>query len=283
MKNKVSVLGSGFVSSHLNYNKILDRLDLSEINIESLINKNKPDILINCIGKTGRPNIDSCENEKEITSATNTALPILLAKVCEKHSIKLIQINSGCIYFGESPNIIEYKDSDDKIIKKDLGWREDDFANPKSFYSKTKYACDLSIGDMGNVAILRIRMPISEQKSERNLISKLKKYKQVIDIPNSMTYINDLVKFIDFVINKNLSGIYHVTNPEPMTAAQIMKEYKKYIKSHLFEIIDESELDKITKAKRSNCILNTDRLKSTGFVMTPSEVAIQSCVKEYCS
>lgn len=277
---KIKVLGNGFVANHLDYNKITDRLSVSETEIDNLINREKPDVLINCIGKTGRPNVDSCEDEKEITSAINVSLPILLAKTCQKHSIKLIHIGSGCIFFGISP-YVETAAMTNAIVK-DYGWKETDIANPKSFYSKTKYACDLAIGDMSHVSILRIRMPISEERSERNLIYKLSNYNKVIDIPNSITYMRDLSRFVNFVIDKDLNGIYHVTNPSPTTAAKIMLEYQKYVPSHSFNTIDESELDRITKAKRSNCILNTDKLKSTGFIMTSTDLVIKNCVKSYC-
>ena len=120
---KIYTLGNGFVSEHLPYSKITNRLDCSSKHIENMIDIHKPDVIINCIGKTGRPNIDQCEFQQSETAIANTVLPILLADTCEKHSIHLIQIGSGCIYFGESPNIT---------------WKEENFANPKSFYSKTK-------------------------------------------------------------------------------------------------------------------------------------------------
>lgn len=263
---KVRVIGSGFVSDHLSYEKIPQRLESLE-QIRLILSSYPCDVLINCIGKTGRPNIDQCENNKFETTLANTVIPIMLAEECAKRKIKLIQIGSGCIYFGEPPN--------------KTGWNEDDPANPKSFYSKSKYACDLAIGSLPNVATLRIRMPISTLDTPRNLINKLRGYKQIIDIPNSMTFMDDLVRCIDWVIDQDISGIWHVTNPEPLTAAQIMKEYQKYVPEHQFEIITKERLDALTKAERSNCILDTSKLKNAGFQMTPSQEALEKCMKQY--
>lgn len=276
---KIFTIGKGFVSEHLNYPSIPSRLEYNEKQIDSVLDEYKPDVLINCIGKTGRPNIDWCESNKVETSMANTALPILLANACEKKSIHLIQIGSGCIFFGESPNAV-YNDSPNTLCY-DLGWKETNFANPQSYYTKAKYACDLVLGTMKNVSLLRIRMPISTKNHPRNLINKLRSYNQIIDIQNSVTFMDDLVECISKFATKNITGTYHVTNPGSLSAAQIITEYKRYFPKHMFEIITGDQLDKLTLAKRSNCILNTDKLSSAGISMKSADQALVDCMKEY--
>ena len=286
---KVLTIGNGFVADHLPYEKINERLYLDDSFVRFILDHFKPDVLINCIGKTGRPNVDWCETHKEETASANVAIPVMLAQECQKKSIRLIQIGSGCIYFGKSPRAdLVYNMNhatwaevvhDHQLV--DPGWREEDFANPKSFYSKTKYACDLALGGMNLVTTLRIRMPVSVQNNPRNLINKLRGYKQIIDIPNSMTFMKDLTKCIQWAIDKDQTGVFHVVNPEPLTAVQIMKEFQKYVPKHQFEIISEEQLDNLTTAKRSNCILNTDKLSAAGFQMTHSEQALKECMSDY--
>jgi len=281
---KICTIGNGFVASHLNYELIDTRLETDSKAIANVLDKFKPDVLINCIGKTGRPNIDWCESHKEETAAINTALPIILAEECSKKSIHLIHIGSGCIFFGESPNKKFVNVDNYSLIGEfevDAGWKEDDFANPKSHYSKTKYSCDLVLGNMKNVTTLRIRMPISIKNDHRNLINKLKNYSQIINIKNSMTFMDDLVRCIDWVAKEKHTGIFHVTNPQPLTAVQIMNEYKKYVPSHQFSVINENELDKLTLAKRSNCLLDTTKLNEKGFYMNNSEEALTKCMLDY--
>lgn len=267
-------IGAGFVSAHLPYERIDQRIN-SLLDIHNMLEKHKPDVLINCIGKTGRPNVDWCESNKEITAFANTAIPIMLADGCKSFDVRLIQIGSGCIYFGDSPCKGERPGATDP------GWREDDLANPKSYYSKTKYACDLALGAVPHVTTLRIRMPISTQNNPRNFINKIRGYNQVIDIPNSVTFMDDLTRCIDWAITTKQSGIFHVTNPEPLSAADVMREYQKHNPSHKFSIIDEDELDRITVAKRSNCIINSDKLRRAGFTMTPTKEALEHCMTAY--
>lgn len=278
---KVITIGNGFIANHLPYQILQNKLSSDQNSIITFIDKYKPDVIVNAIGFCGVPNVDQCEIEKDRTYIANTVLPMLLATECKNHSIKMIHIGSGCIYFGESP--YSYHEKGWNKPTRDLGWREDNFANPKSFYSKTKYATDLILGEMNHVTTLRIRMPISSKNTPRNLINKLKNYQQIINIPNSITFMDDLIRCIDWFINEkfNESGIFHVTNPQPLTAVQIMQEYQKYIKNHTFDIINEYQLDKLTNAKRSNCILDSTKLEKTGFKMTPSVEALETCMSTY--
>lgn len=290
---KVFTLGAGFVADHLPYPIIKKRLPLAWDWIDSILSGYEPDVLINCIGKTGRPNVDWCESHKEETMSANVTLPLLLAEYCKANNIHLIQIGSGCIYFGESPNFhwlqgdgTPWPERNEGVfvipgIKVEDGWKETDFANPQSFYSKTKYSCDLMLGSLPHVTTLRIRMPVSDKDVPRNLINKLRGYKQVIDIPNSMTFMSDLTRCIDWAVQNRPGGIYHVANPQPLTAARIMKEFQKYVPSHSFEYITERQLDSMTVAKRSNCILNTDKLRLAGFKMTDAEEALEACMAKY--
>ena len=43
-----------------------------------------PDVVINCAGKTGRPNVDWCEDHKEETVRANVTGPLILLDECRK-------------------------------------------------------------------------------------------------------------------------------------------------------------------------------------------------------
>jgi dTDP-4-dehydrorhamnose reductase len=282
---KVVTVGNGFIANHLPYEIANYRITPNEDDMLELIDQYKPDVIVNATGFCGKPNIDQCELERTKTYMSNVVIPLMIAEQCERHNIHLIHIGSGSIFFGKSPNII-YEDVDPGnpslgTIDYDSGWKEDDFANPQSFYSKTKYSCDLALGSMNNVTTLRIRMPISDKNNNRNLINKLKGYNSIIDIKNSVTFVNDLVRCIDWAAKNTKNGIYHVVNPEPLTAVDIIKEYQKYVPDHKYNIISEKELDKITFAKRSNCILNGDKLSKAGFKMTSSRESLIDCMLKY--
>jgi 3,5-epimerase/4-reductase len=275
---KVKVVGSGFIASHLPYEQIkIDTHGSYDDLLDSLYwdGDNLPDVVINCIGRCGSPNIDWCEGHKQETSYSNTVLPIMLANACNKQGVRFIHIGSGCIFATSTYNR-------PNISSLTYSWKETDWPNPQSYYAKTKYAADLAIADLPNTTILRIRMPISTKSHPRNLINKLIGYKQVLNEPNSMTFMPDFVRAVQWVIDNDKRGIWHITNQGILTAADIMTEYQRYVPSHKFETISADQLDEITIAKRSNCILNCNKLKQAGFEMTPAKKALEEVMMEYC-
>ena len=269
---KIFVLGKGFISDHFNYPKITERLNYSDIQIESIIDRYKPDVIINCIAKTGIGNTDWCSSNKELTYNANTILPVLLSRQCVRHSIHMVHISTGSIFNDCSPNYIN---------DMDLGWMEEDQATPQSFYEHSKYIADLAIKNNDNTTILRIKLPISTVHHPKNLITKLISYPKLIDAQNSMTFVWDFVDCVDWVIKNNICGVYHVANPGTLSAVDVMEEYRKHNPNHTFEVISEKELEKLTIEKRSNSVLNSDKLINAGFEMKPAKIALVEYMTKY--
>lgn len=288
MTKKVIVVGNGFIASHLNYPIMDYRLEDNYHFLGDWLDGANPDVIINCIGYCGGKNIDGCERDKQRTFETNTVLPMRLVMACETRNIRVIQIGSGCIYYGHSPSTIYGEWSDNllgnkpyKPIVMDSGWKETDAAAPLSTYSKSKYACDLALGTMENVTTLRIRMPISDKASSRNLLSKLVNYKEVVEEPNSVTFLNDLSRAVDWAVSREVSGTYHVCSPKPITHSRILNEYQKYVPDHSFKSITPKELNALCAAPRSNCIIDSSKIMSEGFEFLDQEEELGRCVKGF--
>jgi dTDP-4-dehydrorhamnose reductase len=293
---KVIVLGNGFIASHLKYPKARLHLIESEYIINEALNQFGVDVVINATGFTGRPNVDECEIRKSDTYMGNVVFPCMLASECEKKSIQLIHLGSGCIYYGPSPSAInryqmncffgpgprpaERPDGHQSWVE-DTGWKETDIANPISHYSKTKYACDLAIGSMKNVTTLRLRMPISTKNTSRNLLNKLLGYSKVLEEPNSVMFMEDLVSAIDWAIENEKTGIYHITSPKPLTHSMLLEEYKKYVPTHTYTSISKEELSTMTTAARSNCILDCRKATSEGFKFGDTDTLMRDTIKAF--
>jgi len=256
------------------FNKFFEDGGISGVDITDLgairkeLDEKKPEIVINAAGITGRPNIDWCEEHKLETIAGNVIGPLNILQVCSERGIYWVHLGSGCIFQGDNNG---------------KGWKETDEANPPSFYSWTKYWTD-SILKNFPILIVRLRLPIDIEPSFRNLIDKLIKYPEVIDSENSVTVIPDLLEAAKKLIDKKLTGIYHVVNPGTIKPSEIMKLYQKIIDpNHQFKIISDKTLYKkgLAKAVRSNCILNTDKLKKEGIVLKPIQKRIVEVIKEY--
>jgi dTDP-4-dehydrorhamnose reductase len=226
--------------------------------------------VVNCAGKTGRPNVDWCEDHQVETYRGNVEGPLALAEVCAGENAYLLHMGSGCIFYGDAPT--------------SGGWREDDFANPTSFYSRTKYAADLVLSRLPHVGIARLRMPIGDRPDPRNLITKLAGYKRIVDVENSVSVVSDLIDVTRQLLEKRATGIFHATNPGTMKHRDLIRLYQELVDpSHRPEFISEDELlgSGLVKKGRSNCILASPRLAELGIHMRPVEEALRATMTAY--
>jgi 3,5-epimerase/4-reductase len=271
----VLVFGAGFLGERLAHSlpgAVLARgVDISDREgVLDALRTHRGTAVINAAGKTGRPNVDWCEQHPLETMRSNAVGPMVLAEACAEVGAYLMHLASGCIFYGPSPS--------------PEGWREDDFANPSAFYSRTKYAADLVLSRLPNVAIVRLRMPIDTSPGPRNLITKLAGYSQVVDVENSITVVPDLVEVVRALVERRATGIFHATNPGPVRHTRLMALYRQFVDSdHRFTLIDEGELvgRGLAVRARSNCILANTRLDALGVTMRPSEVALPDVFRRY--
>jgi len=289
--SKIIVLGNGYVGQKV-YKQLSAKFDqditsvqgLSYDNPEELNNEFeqilKPKVmtvgpksstdqtwLINCVGYTGKPNVDACEEDKEKCWALNVTFPILLANFCIKHNVKVINISSGCIY-----------DNYKCIVNKKYEEEEwPDFgidSESSSWYSRTKHAAELSLNAYPNVYTLRVRMPIcNDFNSGKNYLSKLLKYNDLLEEVNSKTVIKDLIDVVNkiIIIQDIPSGLYNCVNPQALSTKEVTEILDKNgMWNPHWNFIDYKELKKHIKANRSNCILSTEKSRLYNIEM-PSE------------
>lgn len=229
----------------------------------------KPTHVLNTAGKTGRPNIDWCEDHKLETVSSNITGPLVLLRECADRNIHLTQLSSGCIFDG--------------VASGPKGFTEEDTPNPVSFYSWTKATADAILKKFP-VLILRLRMPVDTAPNPRNLITKLASYSHVIDVENSVTIVNDLLLATQQLMERGKTGIYNVTNPGSVRHEDIMRWYTELVDpGHTYTLIHSSDLQEsgLTTTGRSNCILDTSKLESEGIALTSAADAIRACLLEY--
>lgn len=269
---KYLIFGKGYVA-----NKFQDFLGadaaISDVRLEdySLVKKElasvKPEVVINCAGKTGRPNVDWCEGHKSETLFSNVTAPLILAKVCEELGLYMVHVGSGCVYEG-------YKDGE--------GYGEDDAPNFfGSYYSRTKAWSEAMLKEFP-ILQLRLRMPFDGVPGERNFISKITKYAKVISIPNSISVMDDFLSAAKELMDKRATGVFNMTNPGTIEHREILEMYKEIVDSaYKYELFSLEELEKITKARRSNCGLSSRKLEARGIKMRPVKEAVRDALVKY--
>ena len=228
------------------------------------------DNIVLAAGLTGVPNVCWCESHRQEVTEINVVTPSIIAKFCSDHTIHLTFLSSGCIY--------EY--SQDHPIG-GPGFTEEDLPNFEgSFYSYSKILVEKVVKEFPTTLILRIRMPLADDLSPRNFITKITKYQKVVNVPNSMTVLHDLLPLIPDMMTKQLTGVYNFTNPGVISHNQILDLYKEYIDpSFTYTNFSLEEQAKILKAGRSNNCLDCSKLLAVYPNIPPISVAIVDLFK----
>ncbi len=207
--------------------------DITDIySISGLINENNPDIIIHFAAKT---NVDGCEidkngdldklaglgildnnnkiNIREIDSmdwknkdsafSVNTAGTKNLADVCLQKNIKLIYVSTDFVFSGND----EY-------------YNEEDVPGPVNWYGQTKYWGEKIVTELLNdYIIVRPSFPYGfKSPAKKDFVWKicelLKSKKEAFLVEDQLitpTFIDDIVLGLGFLINKNTSGLYHLS------------------------------------------------------------------------
>ncbi|KAJ1436638.1 hypothetical protein B484DRAFT_445545 [Ochromonadaceae sp. CCMP2298] len=247
--------------------------DARSQNRESLIaeiEKYKPTHVLNAAGVTGRPNVDWCEDHKAETIRTNVIGCLNVADVCAEKGIHHLLYATGCIF--------EY---DDEHVLGGKGFTETDTPNfHSSFYSHTKALVEDLLAHYPTTCTLRVRMPISDDLSPRNFVTKIVKYERVVNVPNSMTVLTELLPFSLTMAERGLTGIYNFCNPGAISHNEVLDLYTKYVDpSYTYTNFTLEEQAQILKAGRSNNTLDHTKLAAAlpDVPLDEIHVAMEKC------
>jgi len=292
---KVLILGKGYIGNYLyktllekevTYSKykgqdivvhFVSKADMDYTNRTTLLmhlSDNHYNLVINCSGFTGTPNIDECETKRFETYKLNVITPVMVTNLCARFGIKFVHLSSGCIYNGYEKE-----------------WSEEDIPNfgidnpQSSYYSFTKHCAEEHLKMMTNVDIFRLRMPFSADVCNRNYITKLRNYNRLLDATNSRTCVEDLCEFLyEYYFGSKgqrfyLPGqIFNIVNPNPLSTKDYMRILKEFkLDNPNWVIAEEQDLN--MAAKRSNCILKS-ALDATPYELPPEEESLINVCKK---
>lgn len=274
----ILLLGKGYIGTSLEQallrnNVKVDSFSKSQLDYTSpvILQKylkdcaNEYEAVINCSGYTGSPNVDACEKNKQACWFWNVIVPRNIVLSSNAFAIPTIQVSSGCIYNGYEKEFTENDEPNFGL-----------FNNESSFYSKSKHACETIFQNCYGY-ILRIRMPFDGSLASKNYLNKLYKYGKLISMKNSLTSTSDLNEFICkflYVYKQIPSGPINVVNPGAFNAEEITNLLKKYdVVNPDWQFIDIKQLD--TVANRSNCVLDTEKLRSYNLELPPAITSLE--------
>ena len=182
-------------------------------------------------------------------------LPCCLCQICKARDIHYTYLGTGCIF--------KY-DDEHPFGKEENGFTEDSKANFfGSSYSIVKGFTDKIMNlYKASVLNLRIRMPITGEKNERNFITKIATYEKICSVSNSMTILPELLVYVLDMIKNKTTGTINLTNPGLISHNEILEMYKEIVDPGFkWKNFSQEEQRAILSADRSNNYLDTTRLE----------------------
>jgi dTDP-glucose 4,6-dehydratase len=267
-------------TQNINYIQGKVRVDNIE-ELEKEINEVSPTHILSLIGRTHGKigdkiigTIDYLEEEGKLVENVRDNLfsPLILALICNEKNIHFTYLGTGCIFDYDN----------DHPINSDSGFKETDIPNFfGSSYSIVKGFTDRIMRKI-DILNLRIRMPINSEDNSRNFIKKITTYDKICSIPNSMSVLPELIPYAIEMMSRNIKGTFNLTNPGVISHNEILELYKEIVDPlFTWKNFSIDEQNKILSSKRSNNLLNTDKLKNLFPELKDIKESVIECLYKY--
>ncbi|MDD5021523.1 MAG: dTDP-4-dehydrorhamnose reductase [Endomicrobiaceae bacterium] len=181
--------------------------------ISSMISAFKPDVILNCAAYN---NVEHAEEDMADAIAVNYKAVENLVKEAELHKIKLVHFSTDYVFDG----------------KKNDWYFETDNPNPLNLYGKSKLAGENEALQYENSLIFRLSWVIGYGRN--NFLYKFTNWikdKQSVKVSNDEisvpTFTFDIAKYVLMAIDKDLTGLYHLTNSGKASRYELASKYTK--------------------------------------------------------
>ncbi|CAJ0963260.1 unnamed protein product, partial [Mesorhabditis belari] len=189
-----------------------------------------------------------------------------LSHICRKLGLHYTYIGTGYIFSYDQEHPIGGKAFTEQEVASFFG----------SSYSVVKGFTDrqmFQFKDWENINA-RITLPLTyNMESGRNLLTKIINYKELFDLPVSLTILPDCFEALISLMEKHHGGNLNLVNPGPISLYDIVKLYQQLVDSNVDPkpIGIETERGQNLLATKGNCALSTDLLTSLEKVPTAEE------------
>jgi dTDP-4-dehydrorhamnose reductase len=177
--------------------------------IDSILDSTQPDWLINCAALA---NLEMCEENPSLARNLNTELPGELAAACAKRNVRFVHISTDAVFDGTKEGF----------------YVEEDEPSPPGVYSQTKLDGECAVQDVNPQAIIaRVNFYGWSLSGRRSLaeffVNNLSQGKNVngfTDVIFCPMLVNDTARLLLEMLQKDLTGLYHVVGTQPMSKYQ---------------------------------------------------------------
>ncbi|MBN2115551.1 MAG: SDR family oxidoreductase [Anaerolineales bacterium] len=209
--------------------------------IDSIFSQVHPDWLINCAALA---NLETCEEYPDHARILNAEIPGELAQACAKRGVRFAHISTDAVFDGEKTD----------------PYTEEDQPNPLGVYAQTKLAGEGAVQEADAKAIVaRVNFYGWSLSGKRSLgeffVSSLSAGKYVngfTDVVFCPTFVNHTARALLAMLEKDLSGLYHVLGGQAMSKYQFGVEIARRFGLRESLISPKSVLSSSLTARRSH-------------------------------
>jgi dTDP-4-dehydrorhamnose reductase len=220
--------------------------------IDSMLDAVRPDWLINCVALAS---LEKCEADPEQAKQLNTDLPNGLARACAARRIRYVHISTDAVFDGTKEGF----------------YTEEDEPSPPGVYSQTKLDGERAVQDVNPQAmIVRVNFYGWSLGGRRSLaeffVNNLTEERNVngfTDVIFCPMLVNDTARLLLGMLQKDLSGLYHLVGAEPMSKYQFGVEVARTFGLREDLISPQSvERSSLTAKRSHNLWLSTHKLST---------------------
>ncbi|QTH71038.1 sugar nucleotide-binding protein [Pseudoalteromonas xiamenensis] len=208
------------------------------------------------------------------------AHPIETAKINVDGTISLIQ------QLHQKKIPILFISSDNVFTGDTGGYKDNSIDLPVSEYGKQKRAVEQALIDItqGECTILRLAKIIGNSRSDNTILNDIirqisapEEVKAASDLIFNPTFVGDIVKAINLLIETNAKGIFNFCNPEIFSRLDLVLKLADvfHISCHKIVEIKFSELDNSGKRPLNTTMINSE------FFSTFSFTSVEQCIENH--
>jgi dTDP-4-dehydrorhamnose reductase len=256
------MLGSSIMLSETNHelwgtflnekplSKNISKLDITnQKQVKDFLNFINPDAIIHTAAIT---NVDLCEEKPNFAKEVHVNGTRHLVNICKDLGTYFLYISTDSVFDGEKGN-----------------YNEKDEPNPLNVYAKTKFEGELETIKYANSSVIRTNIYgfnwLSKLSITEWILKLLRDKKQITlfkDVFFSPILVNNFTEALIEIVEKKITGIYHVACPESITKCDFGRKIANIynLDSDLIKPISISELN--LKAPRPlNPTLNCSKIQ----------------------
>lgn len=232
----------------------MDLLDKDRV--AAVLNYYKPNVVIHTAAIT---NVDTCHTNRQACWETNVDATAHLISLCEQMGIHFIYVSTDFVFDGL-----------------DGPYKENDAANPVSYYGESKLAAEKLTQQMkGNWTIIRTILVygILNDMSRSNIVLWAKSALEAgkpINVVNDQwrmpTLAEDLADACLLAVKHEAKGIFHISGKDMMSVAELVRKVAG------FWNLDESLINEISSDSLGQ---EAKRPKKTGFILDKAMTELQ--------